>query len=198
MGKSIFKKLQWSFSSFGQKLPSDEKGQKESGLHKKTNNIINGGGNNACCNSSCGGFDNGFLLDRLGGTKVLDSLVDDFLGRVGSDAKLNGFFTGTDMTALASHQKRFLTLAFTKIPQSVDVMIKNRHQHLFARGLHEGHFDLVAQHLEASMKSLLVDQAHIEEAMGIVAPLRVVFEEGAREAVNANLSNGWADMAFVD
>ena len=126
----------------------------------------------------------GFLLDRLGGKRVLDSLVDDFLERVGSDEQLVGFFEGANMAALALHQKRFMSIAFTKIPEGMNVAtsIKNHHSHLFALGLNENHFDLVAQHWVAALQDGGVDESIINEAVGIVAPLRAVFEEGATEA----------------
>ncbi|CAB9501359.1 truncated hemoglobin GlbN [Seminavis robusta] len=129
-------------------------------------------------------FDNGFLLDRLGGPQVLECLVEAFLDRVLLDDKLMDFFKDTDLRVLTLHQKRFFTMAFTKIPESVNVMIsiKNHHKHLFAQGLHEGHFDLVVQHLTAAMEALEVDKAIMTEAARIVLPLRVIFEEGAKEA----------------
>ena len=46
-------------------------------------------------------------------------------------------------------------------------------------GLSEIHFDLVAQHLVESLLALGVQQHVIDEVVGIVAPLRAVFEKCA-------------------
>ena len=123
------------------------------------------------------------LLHRMGGARALEKVVDTFIEMVAADTVLVLFFDGVDLKHLALHQKRLLSMAFTKIPESVSVetVLKGHHQHLFAQGLSEMHFDLVAQHLVAAMKAHSVAEGHIQEAVGIVAPLRKVFEMGAKE-----------------
>ena len=40
------------------------------------------------------------LYDRLGGTPAITAVVDDFVGNVAADARINGFFARTDIPRL--------------------------------------------------------------------------------------------------
>lgn len=124
------------------------------------------------------------LLERVGGAEALNSVVELFYELVFCDALLMDFFQGADLHVLSIHQKRFLSMAFTKIPQGISVerMIKSHHQRLFADGLSEIHFDRVAQHLISAMKAHNLTDDQVKEAVDIVAPLRQIFEDGAKEA----------------
>lgn len=124
------------------------------------------------------------LLERLGGESAVDAAVDEFYRRILDDDNLIKFFEGAPMSRLKQHQKRFLKIAFTKIPESLDVpkMMLDKHERLFALGLDGTHFDIVAGHLIGALDSLGVPMNLIDEAVAIVAPLRVVFEQGATAA----------------
>lgn len=114
---------------------------------------------------------------------MLQSIVQKFVALVAADETLVGFFEGVDLKILSLHQKRFLSMAFTKIPKGVSIesSIRGHHQHLFQQGLNETHFDSVAVHLVEAMKAHALTEAQINEAVGIVAPLRDIFEQGAKE-----------------
>lgn len=43
------------------------------------------------------------LYDRLGGKAGITSVVDTFVGNVGGDKRINGYFASTDLTALKAH-----------------------------------------------------------------------------------------------
>jgi hemoglobin len=122
-----------------------------------------------------------YLLDRMGGDAALDAAVDGFYDRVLADKKLKAFFKGADVNKLKNHQRRFLKMAFTKIPSTYNVpkIMLDKHQKLFEIGLNENHFDIVAGHLVDTLLSLGVTQDCVDEAVSIVGPLRSVFEEGA-------------------
>ena len=77
-----------------------------------------------------------------------------------------------------------MSIAFTSIPKSFDLadLLLKRHVPIFDQGLDERHFDMVAEHFTATLQEMDVDGALIEEALGVVMPLRDVFEEGARQA----------------
>lgn len=64
----------------------------------------------------------------------------------------------------------------------VATLISEKHKRLFAMGLTEEHFDIVAGHFVATLKHLGVGQAEIDEAVGVIAPLRPVFAQAAIEA----------------
>mmetsp|Transcript_6989 Transcript_6989/g.11603 ORF Transcript_6989/g.11603 Transcript_6989/m.11603 type:complete len:260 (-) Transcript_6989:383-1162(-) len=124
------------------------------------------------------------LIDRIGGSAALEAAVDIFYEKIVGDPTLAKFFEGTDMNNLKAHQRGFLTLALTEIPQDVDVpnIIASKHKRLFRMGLNEIHFDSVAGHLISTLDGLQVKKKDIDEIAAIVTPLRDIFKEGAKQA----------------
>ena len=123
-----------------------------------------------------------FLLDRMGGDKALDAVVEEFYNRLIVDEDLQLFFHGVSVPKVKRHQKAFLKLAFTKIPDSIDVplYLLQKHERLFQElGLNELHFDKVAFHLVETLKSMGVPNKISDEVVAIVGPLRAVFQTGA-------------------
>lgn len=123
------------------------------------------------------------LLSRIGGSQVLHNIVELFYDLVLADENLMAFFEGVSMEILSLHQKRFLSMAFTRVPKGtyLETIIKGHHKNLFAKGLNETHFDRVVQHLAAAMQAYDLSDSQILEAVAILAPLRKVFREGAEE-----------------
>ena len=123
------------------------------------------------------------LFSRLGGVEAVRAVVDEFYGRILADDKLVGFFDQTSLAALKLHQVSFMKLAFTEIPEDVDpvALLTEKHQRLFQQGLNGEHFDLVAGHFVGALQHAGVDQALIDEAAGVVLPLRPVFVAGAEK-----------------
>mmetsp|Transcript_13624 Transcript_13624/g.18707 ORF Transcript_13624/g.18707 Transcript_13624/m.18707 type:complete len:432 (-) Transcript_13624:147-1442(-) len=121
------------------------------------------------------------LLDRLGGEAALTAAVDEFYDRVVADTSLCQFFEGVSMESLKEHQRKFMRIAFTKIPESIDVekFMLGKHERLFLMGLNADHFDSVAGHFVATLQHLGVAQDNIDEAVGVIGPLRGIFEKGA-------------------
>jgi hypothetical protein len=81
------------------------------------------------------------------------------------------------------HQLNFFKLAFTEIPPDLDVgaMLLDKHLKLFEEGLNETHFDIVAGHFVAVLQHFGVSQPLIDEAAGVIMPLRPVFEQGGKK-----------------
>ncbi|CAB9528913.1 truncated hemoglobin GlbN [Seminavis robusta] len=125
------------------------------------------------------------LLIRLGGMAHLNEIVNDFIDRVSTDQRLLVFFEGVDYRVLALHQKRFFTMAFTKVPDSanLELVIKKHHQRLFERGLDERHYDIViGEHMVGAIRAQGFSDAIVSEVLCILAPLRKAFEKAAWEA----------------
>lgn len=125
-----------------------------------------------------------YVLDRIGGEPALQATVAEFYSRLIVDEKLEKFFRDVDVEKLKTHQFKFLKLALTKIPSTIDVpkLLLDKHARLFDMGLDETHFDVVAGHLVDTLKSLGVSDELVGEVVGIVGPLRGVFAEGAKIA----------------
>lgn len=125
------------------------------------------------------------IYDRLGGADAVRAAVDEFYKRNLGTPELAPMFEGTNMTKLRVHQIKFMSLAFQGVPEDLDVphLVYEKHKSLFVKkGLNETHFDLVAANLIATLEHLGVAKDLIDEAVTVVAPLRVVFETGAQKA----------------
>lgn len=124
------------------------------------------------------------LYDKLGGEGAVNAAVEEMYRRLLADEATANFFENTDLAHLKKHQVQFMKVAFTKIPDDLDVpsLLREKHMRLFKRkGLNETHFDKVAEHFVGACQSLGVDQEVIDEAVGAIGPLRSVFEQGAIE-----------------
>lgn len=128
------------------------------------------------------------LMDRLGGASALKAAVHGLYPRLLDDPDVSSFFQEINMAQLKIHQLEFFKVAFGQVPDNLDVMklMKDKHSKLFAKGLNATHFDKVAQHFAAALKELNVAPEVVDEAVGVIAPLREAFEQGALEAAKRN------------
>lgn len=122
------------------------------------------------------------LLDWLGGMTALNSIVHEYCRRVIKDPELERFFEGVDPRIITAHQVLFFQMAFTKIDshQKAELVIRSTHQRLFAIGLSEYHFDIFSRHVEETLRDRGFCSLIVQEALGVIAPLRIVFEEEAK------------------
>jgi hemoglobin len=129
------------------------------------------------------------ILDKLGGEEALKKAVEVFYSTLVKDERVSRFFVGHALAKLEWHQYNFMKMAFTEIPEGLDVshMMLTKHATLFANGLDETHFDVVAEHFIAACQKLGVKQDVIDEAVGVVATLRPLFEQGAAIAKKAKI-----------
>lgn len=123
------------------------------------------------------------MLNRLGGESAVRKVVDEFYDRLLKDESISFFFEGIEIPLMKIHQIEFLSIAFTGFPEGVDVgeIMIEAHRGLFQmQGLNEEHFDIVADHLVATLENNSVPREVINEAVRVVAPLRGAFELGAQ------------------
>lgn len=123
------------------------------------------------------------LFQKLGGAGPIKAVVGEMYQRLLVDQQTSPFFEKINMGALKHHQVEFMKVAFTAIPEGLDVpaMLTEKHLALFEAGLNEKHFDVVAGHFVASCQHLEVPQELIDEAVSVIGPLRKVFADGARK-----------------
>ena len=122
-------------------------------------------------------------------SEALSATVEIFYDRLVADEQLAKFFEGISIIRLKTHQKKFLTIAFTEIPTDLDMVayMTDKHSRLFQElGLNETHFDLVAGHLVAALQQLNVPENLIGEVVAIVGPLRAIFANEAERIKNEN------------
>jgi len=113
------------------------------------------------------------LYEKIGGEPAIDAAVDLFYDKVLADARINHFFTHTDMTRQRQHQKRFLSYAFGGMPGYSGKSMREAHAPLVEKlGLNDSHFDAVMENLGAALLELNVPQELIAEAAAIAESVR--------------------------
>ena len=112
------------------------------------------------------------LYDDLGGPKALDAVVDAFYKKVLADARVNGFFAGTDMAQQARKQKLFLTFAFGGPNKYTGKHMNEAHAHLVKRGLNDSHVDAIIEVLGATLTEFNVPDAKIQEVAAVAESVR--------------------------
>jgi len=124
------------------------------------------------------------LMDKLGGKDMLHAAVDRFYDKLASDPLLAPFFQNSDVQLLKWHQFNFMSIAFSHVPEAVDVneLILKKHARFFDIGMNCQHFDRVIQHFESSLRELGIAHEIVQEALDMLLPLRPVFEQGVEEA----------------
>lgn len=109
----------------------------------------------------------------------LHEAVECLYDKLIADPELVKFFVGIDTESLKWHQLNIMSIAFTAIPDDMDVarlVIENRHEALFMKGLSEQHFDIVMKHLVATLRDLKFEEQKIDHAKDTLSPFRQVFQ----------------------
>ncbi len=112
------------------------------------------------------------LFDRIGGEGAVDAAVDVFYRKVLADDRVNSFFEGVDMETQAAKQKAFLTMAFGGPNNYSGEDMRKGHAHLVEQGMNASHFDVIMEHLGATLTELGVPGDLIGEAAGIAESVR--------------------------
>jgi len=112
------------------------------------------------------------LYNQLGGAAAIDAAVDLFYTKVLADSRVNGFFQGVDMNRQRAMQKAFLTFAFGGPNAYQGRDLRAAHAHLVARGLNDTHFDIILEHLGATLKELGVKDELIQHAAKVANSVR--------------------------
>ena len=109
------------------------------------------------------------IYDAIGGPAAVGAAVDDFYVRVLGDPELKGFFAGTDLDRLRSHQRAFIAAALGGPELYEGRDLGAAHARL---NLEDRHFDAVVGHLAATLASLGVPEETIGEIASALTPLR--------------------------
>jgi hemoglobin len=112
------------------------------------------------------------LYDRIGGAAAVDAAVNVFYDKVLNDYRINRFFDGIDMNALAVKQKAFFTLAFGGPNTYSGKDLREAHTGLVKMGLGNDHFNVVMELLGATLQELNVPAELIAEAAALAESTR--------------------------
>jgi hemoglobin len=108
------------------------------------------------------------IYEQIGGGEALETVVEDFYGRVLADAELAGFFTGTNMSRLKGKQVEFFAAALGGPDAYTGAPMRQVHQ---GRGITPHHFTLVAGHLGESLDAAGVPAEITDQIIAAIAPL---------------------------
>lgn len=112
------------------------------------------------------------LFDQLGGAPAVEAAVDIFYRKVLSDPRVDFFFEGIDMERQIAKQKGFLTMAFGGPTGYTSFDMRRAHSPLLAKGLNDTHFNVIAEHLSATLAQLNVPPALIDRVLAIAESTR--------------------------
>ena len=109
------------------------------------------------------------LYDRLGGKPAITAVVDDFVGRVAADNRINGKFTNTDIP-------RFKMLLMEQICQAsggpciyTGRSMKATHAGM---GVSRSDFDALVGNLVATLNKFKVPEREKNELLGALGPMK--------------------------
>ena len=112
---------------------------------------------------------NATLYDRLGGKPAITAVVDDFVGNVAADSRINGFFARTDIPRL----KRLLVeqiCAGSGGPCTYTGRdMRSAHAGM---GVSDAHFNALVEDLVKSLDKFKVPAREKNELLGVLGPMK--------------------------
>ena len=117
-------------------------------------------------------------FDRMGGNEAVESVVDEFYGRVLNDDRVVHHFEGTDTTALRAHQVQFISAVTGGPVEYTGRGMREAHRGM---GITDEEFDVVAEHLDRALAGNGVDDEDRGRVLAEVEDLRPEIVEDGRE-----------------
>jgi hemoglobin len=115
------------------------------------------------------------IFDEIGGATAVLAAVDGFYQRVLADPELTGYFEGTDLARLKSHQRSFIAAAIGGPEPYLGRNMAEAHARLHIK---PAHFDVVVTHLVDTLSALGVPATTIEAIGARLAPLKTEIAPG--------------------
>jgi hemoglobin len=109
------------------------------------------------------------LYERLGGTPAITAVVDDFVGNVAADRRINGFFAHTDIPRLKYLLVQQICQGSGGPCTYSGRDMKTAHAGLGVRGRH---FNALVQDLGRSLNKFKVPAREQKELVAILAPMK--------------------------
>ena len=109
------------------------------------------------------------LYDRLGGKGAVIAVIDDFVARCASDARINGKFVRTDMPRLKAMLVEQVSVATGGPVEYTGRGMRETHDGM---GVTAGEFDALVADLVATLDQFKVPATEQQELIGILGPLR--------------------------
>jgi hemoglobin len=109
------------------------------------------------------------LYDRLGGQDAIVQVVEDFVGNVGADTRINAMFSNVDIARLKEKLVEQICEATGGPCTYTGRDMKSTHAHL---GITQADFDALVEDLVKSLDKFQVAQAEQDELLQILGPMK--------------------------
>ena len=109
------------------------------------------------------------LYDRLEGKVAITAVVETFVGNVGEDARINGFFASTDLTKLKMHLVNQICEASGGHCKYTGRTMKQTHAGM---GVHDAAFGALVEDLVAALDHHKVGKTEKDELLGVLGPMK--------------------------
>ncbi len=109
------------------------------------------------------------LFERLGGKEAITAVVDDFVGNVGADARINHYFENTDLARLRQLLVEQVCEGSGGPCKYSGRDMRSSHAHL---GITEGDFNALVEDLVKSLDKFKVAQKEKDELLGVLGPMK--------------------------
>jgi hemoglobin len=109
------------------------------------------------------------LYERLGGTPAITAVVDDFVGNVAADRRINGFFAHADIARLKYHLVQQICQGTGGPCHYTGRDMKTVHAGMGIRGRD---FNALVQDLGKSLNKFKVPRREQKELVAILAPMK--------------------------
>ena len=114
------------------------------------------------------------LYQRLGGKKAITAVVEEFVGRVAGDARINGFFkdTAADPTRLASFKQKLLDQICQASGGPCKYTAKDMKSAHAGMGVSSGDFTALVEDLVGALDKFKVGEKEKGELLGALGPMK--------------------------
>jgi len=114
------------------------------------------------------------LYKSLGGKKAITAVVDDFVGRVAADNRINSFFkaTASDPKRLAMFKKNLVDQICEAAGGPCKYKGKDMKTAHAGMGISSADFDALVQDLVASLDKFMVKDGDKQALLGVLGPMK--------------------------
>ena len=114
------------------------------------------------------------LYKRLGGKKSITAVVDDFVGKVAADNRINGFFkaTASDPKRLAAFKKKLVDQICEASGGPCKYKGKDMKAAHMGMGVSGADFDALVEDLVAALDKFKVGEKEKKELLGALGPMK--------------------------
>ncbi|MGI9622180.1 MAG: group I truncated hemoglobin [Acidimicrobiales bacterium] len=118
------------------------------------------------------------IYDAIGGDNIVAEAVEAFYAKLSSDPIIGGFFDGSDVDRLETHQRMFLTAALGGPDAYEGRDMRAAHAHL---EISDTDFDVFLKSLAETLAEAGVDADRIAEVLDALASLRIEIVSAAQD-----------------